>query len=172
LSSSAWRLLCLKYLSIGGTVFVDLFRRRGFSRAVPFIPVCATYSSMRLLNIRSAVGIVGATVMPHSLFLGSHLATQDRLANDSKRDLPPFSDTSMLHQMTSLQRILRSIRYTFNWRRLFYISHSDETSYPPNVRTHADRENNKLSFVRSHMYHGMADVITSLMGFAVIINSL
>ena len=52
------------------------------------------------------------------------------------------------------------------------MSHSDDTSYPQNVLTHADRENNKLSFVRSHMYHGMADVIASLMGFAVIINSL
>ena len=105
--------------------------------------------------------------MPHSLFLGSRLATQDRLAKDSETDLPKFSE-----QMTLSQRALRSIRSTFSWRRLFSISRSDETSYPPNVLTHGDRENNELCFVKSHMYHGMADVIASLMGFAVIINSL
>jgi metal iron transporter len=121
---------------------------------------------------RSAVGILGSTVMPHGLFLGSRLATQDRLANDSESDLPKFPETTSSRQMTLSQRMLRSIRSAFSWRRLFSISRSDETSYPPNVLTHADRENNKLGFVRSHMYHGMADVIASLMSFAVIINSL
>ncbi|KIY53634.1 putative transporter of the NRAMP family [Fistulina hepatica ATCC 64428] len=62
-----------------------------------------------------SVGILGATVMPHSLFLGSALATQDRLAMKS---------------------------------------------------------NNSLSFIRAHMYHGMVDVAGSLLGFAVLINSL
>ncbi|KAG6380773.1 natural resistance-associated macrophage protein-domain-containing protein [Boletus reticuloceps] len=40
------------------------------------------------------------------------------------------------------------------------------------VKTHADRENNGLSFVNSHLSHGIADVVTSLMGVAVVINSL
>lgn len=128
--------------------------------------MCIPYFSVRLLIVVSAVGIVGATVMPHSLFLGSHLATQDRLAKDSERDLPKFSETLSSHRM------LRSIRYIFSWRRLFSISRSDETRYPPNVLTHADRENNKLGFVKSHIYHGMVDVAASLMTFAVIINSL
>lgn len=151
--------------------FADLFRPKNFSQAVLSIPVCILYLSIRLLIVVSAVGIVGATVMPHSLFLGSHLATQDRLANP-ERDLPKFSETSSSHQMTLYQRRLRYIRYIFSWRRLFSISHSDETGYPPNVLTHADRENNKLGFVKSHIYHGMVDVAASLMTFAVIINSL
>ncbi|KAF8559925.1 Nramp-domain-containing protein [Imleria badia] len=134
-----------------------------------FIPSNGLFSSGSLYT---SVGVLGATVMPHSLFLGSRLATQDRLAKDSETDLPKCLETSSSHQMTLSQRVIRSIRSTFSWGRLFSISRSDETSYPPNVLTHADRENNNISFVRSHMYHGMADVISSLMGFAVIINSL
>ncbi|KAG8219408.1 natural resistance-associated macrophage protein-domain-containing protein [Butyriboletus roseoflavus] len=106
------------------------------------------------------------------LFLGSHLATQDRLAKDSERELPKISQTPSPHQMTLSQRMLGSIRHLFSWRRLFSISRSDETSYPPSVKTHADRENNKLGFIKSHIYHGMVDVAASLMSVAVIINSL
>ncbi|KAI9570157.1 natural resistance-associated macrophage protein-domain-containing protein [Boletus coccyginus] len=123
-------------------------------------------------SIYTSVGVLGATVMPHGLFLGSRLATQDRLGKDSETDLPKFPETSSSRSMTLSQRVIRSIHSAFNWRRLFSVSHSNETSYPPDVLTHADWENNKLGFVRSHMYHGMADVITSLMGFAVIINSM
>ena len=31
-------------------------------------------------SVYLAVGILGATVMPHAIFLGSHLATQDRIS--------------------------------------------------------------------------------------------
>lgn len=115
-----------------------------------------------------AVGIIGATVMPHTLFLGSHLATQDRLAV-SKGDFS--QDPNDVHRKTLLQRVLESTRHIFNWRILFHISPSDKTLYPPNMLTHADRENNSLDFVRTHIYHGMVDMIGSLMGFAVVINS-
>ncbi|KAG9313960.1 smf Mn2+ and Fe2+ transporter [Chiua virens] len=118
-------------------------------------------------SLYTAVGIIGATVMPHSLFLGSHLATQDRLAKDP--DSPKFPSESP--QMTVSQRMLQSIRRMFSWRRLFSISRSDETRYPRDVLTHADRGNSTLDFIRAHIYHGMADVIISLMGLAVIINS-
>ncbi|KAF9225332.1 smf Mn2+ and Fe2+ transporter [Gyrodon lividus] len=122
----------------------------------------------------TAVGIIGATVMPHSLFLGSHLATQDRL---SKQAPTTFSHSSFLQPQTSsqptttlLRRLHQSV--TRRSRKLFSVSPSDETSYPSDVLTHTDRENNVLGFVRSHIYHGMADVVMSLLGFAVIINSL
>ena len=84
-------------------------------------------------------------------------ATQDRLAKDSETnsDLPKLSETSASRQMTLSQRVLRSIRFAFSWRRLFSMSRSGDTSYPSNVLTHADWENNKLDFVRSHMYHSM-----------------
>jgi metal iron transporter len=39
-------------------------------------------------------------------------------------------------------------------------------------KSHEHRENNALEFVQSHLYHGIVDVVGSLLGFAVIINAL
>ncbi|KAG6331720.1 hypothetical protein ID866_7370 [Astraeus odoratus] len=140
----------------------------------------------------TTVGILGATIMPHSLFLGSHLATQDRLAlkqdhtpsetssfdssqrrsflqclqNFFKRPLRALSCDDISQNATFFQRIRILLRRTFSVLR------SDETNYPADVFTHADRENNTWAFVRSHIYHGMVDMVVSLLGFAVIINSL
>ncbi|ESK86095.1 transporter protein smf2 [Moniliophthora roreri MCA 2997] len=75
----------------------------------------------------TSVGILGATVMPHSLFLGSALATQDRIT-------PP-------------------------------------SEYATNAKSHSERNNNSLAFVKGHLYHGIVDVALSLLGFAVVINS-
>ncbi|ETW87567.1 Mn2+ and Fe2+ transporter of the NRAMP family [Heterobasidion irregulare TC 32-1] len=63
--------------------------------------------------IYTAVGILGATVMPHAIFLGSFLATQDRVRPD----------------------------------------------------------NNSLEFIQAHLGHGIVDMVMSLLGVAVPINS-
>ncbi|KAK0447836.1 putative transporter of the NRAMP family [Desarmillaria tabescens] len=81
----------------------------------------------------TSVGIIGATVMPHSLFLGSALA------------------------YTGPQ--------TFK-QRLWSVFRIPPMS-PPQTP-----ENNPLSFVKTHLYHGIADVVISLLCFAVVINSL
>ncbi|KAF8971905.1 natural resistance-associated macrophage protein-domain-containing protein [Flammula alnicola] len=78
-------------------------------------------------GVYTSVGIIGATVMPHSLFLGSALATQDR---------PPAS------------------------------------AYSTAATRHSERQNNSFEFIRAHIYHGTVDVVGSLLGFAVMINSL
>ncbi|KIJ22188.1 hypothetical protein PAXINDRAFT_106082 [Paxillus involutus ATCC 200175] len=136
-----------------------------------FVPSKGLFANGALYT---SVGIIGATVMPHSLFLGSHLATQDRV---SKKPQKTFSESSLLQPQTSsgptstlLRRLHQSV--TRHLRKLFIASPSDETSYPSDVFTHKDRKNNALGFVSSHIYHGMIDVVVSLMGFAVIINSL
>ncbi|KAJ7922848.1 putative transporter of the NRAMP family, partial [Mycena leptocephala] len=90
-------------------------------------------------GLYTSVGILGATVMPHSLFLGSALATQDRLTTE----IPP--------EAVKLEPLK--------------VADSRET-------THADRENNSLAFIRAHLNHGIIDVVGSLLGFAVLINSL
>ncbi|KAF8845983.1 smf Mn2+ and Fe2+ transporter [Paxillus ammoniavirescens] len=137
-----------------------------------FVPSKGLFANGALYT---SVGIIGATVMPHSLFLGSHLATQDRV---SKKPKKTFSESSLSQPQMSLGpststllgRLHQSV--TRHLRKLFIASPSDETSYPSDVLTHKDRENNALGFVSSHIYHGMIDVVVSLMGFAVIINSL
>ncbi|KAJ3894222.1 natural resistance-associated macrophage protein-domain-containing protein [Lentinula edodes] len=94
----------------------------------------------------TSVGILGATVMPHSLFLGSALATQDR-------DSPPES------QYPSFAQVFRT---------------HPETTYGAkyNIRRHEDWENNSFDFVKRHLYHGIVDMTGSLLGFAVVINSM
>ncbi|KAK0203868.1 natural resistance-associated macrophage protein [Desarmillaria ectypa] len=94
----------------------------------------------------TSVGILGATVMPHSLFLGSALATQDRVmakSVDEEEEKP--------------EKLRQRIRSAF---RMAPIS-------PPETSN-----SNSLSFIRLHLYHGIADVVLSLLCFAVVINSL
>ncbi|KAK0217351.1 natural resistance-associated macrophage protein [Armillaria nabsnona] len=94
----------------------------------------------------TSVGILGATVMPHSIFLGSALATQDRVATKSVEE-----------EEEKPVKLRQRIRSTF---RMAPIS-------PPLTLS-----NNSLSFIKLHLYHGIADVVLSLLCFAVVINSL
>ncbi|KAF9245676.1 smf Mn2+ and Fe2+ transporter [Melanogaster broomeanus] len=132
-----------------------------------FVPSKKLFSNGALYT---SVGIIGATVMPHSLFLGSHLATQDRLSNGPTKTFSECSFSQSQPPATLLRRLYQSAARCL--RRLVSVSPSDKTGYPPDVLTHSDRENNVLSFVKSHIYHGMIDVMLSLLGFAVAINSM
>ncbi|KAK0192473.1 natural resistance-associated macrophage protein [Armillaria mellea] len=93
----------------------------------------------------TSVGILGATVMPHSIFLGSALATQDRVAIKS------------VEEEEKPMKLRQRIQSAF---RMAPIS-------PPQTLS-----NNSLSFIKLHLYHGIADVVLSLLCFAVVINSL
>ncbi|EGO05421.1 hypothetical protein SERLA73DRAFT_44261 [Serpula lacrymans var. lacrymans S7.3] len=138
-----------------------------------FVPSKEIFASGGLYT---SVGILGATVMPHSLFLGSHLATQDRISSTPLKSFPSMASSSYAYQEGTdtsharhslFGRLIQSTRsYIIG---LFYISHSDTIA---THKTHADRDNNELAFVRAHLYHGIVDVVSSLLGFAVIINSL
>lgn len=99
--------------------------------------------------------------MPHSLFIGSALATQDRM---SVKDVP----TSIHPQIKSFQDLARWLMSRLRSPRPVN-TRQDSSSQPKN---HLERENNSFAFVRTHLYHGIADLVVSLMGFAVIINSL
>ncbi|KAJ6627937.1 smf Mn2+ and Fe2+ transporter-like protein [Mycena sp. CBHHK59/15] len=121
-------------------------------------------------GLYTSVGILGATVMPHSLFLGSALATQNRLIVEEKLEPPsPVADlrettSKTLCEPSTLLRILGFFAAPFR-------------TPPPSpsstaVQRHADRENNTLAFIQAHLYHGVFDVVGSLLGFAVLINSL
>lgn len=145
-----------------------------------FLPSKALFANGALYT---TVGILGATIMPHSLFLGSHLATQDRVASSSLEEVHTRSETSSLdcsrHKHGDADDGPASTRLTTFPERLrkrlgkaFSLRGSGEVKYPANVLTHRDRENNSLEFIWAHIYHGMANMVFSLLGFAVIINSL
>ena len=105
-----------------------------------------------------AVGIIGATVIPHGLFLGSALATQDR-ASVKPIALP---STPNVH-LTGPKGFIRMLPKHF--RPIYVDNLHDSTS-------HADRPNNPLSFVKAHLHHGVVDLVVNLLGLAVIINSM
>ncbi|KAG6919880.1 hypothetical protein DXG01_015588 [Tephrocybe rancida] len=141
-----------------------------------YLPSKHVFSSGALYT---SVGILGATVMPHSLFLGSALATQDRISPAPQPvDSPLRKDfdcqasfTSTLNASTKPKSRLQLI-----------LSESREVVYAPfrkpraseyatRATRHADRENRPYGFVKAHIHHGVVDVVISLLGFAVLVNS-
>lgn len=98
--------------------------------------------------------------MPHALYLGSHMATQDRLSvTPAAPELPTPSTSNGRRSFRSFVRGMFSIRRT---------QHGDEVDV---TTPYGERENNTLAFVKSHLGHGIADIVLSLLGFAVAINS-
>ena len=107
-----------------------------------------------------AVGILGATVMPHALFLGSYLATHDRVGPEPV--LPSPTATAPLNLRDKVWAWFKS---------LFTITRAERRAAARDYRDKYGRENNDLSFIRAHLSHGLVDVIMSLLAVAVPINS-
>lgn len=106
--------------------------------------------------------------MPHSIFLGSALATQDRVSITIKS--APSSQERRTYK-TAVHAFLRKFTITkASVSRLFHMSPLKEGSADP--RSHEEHENNTLGFVKAHIYHGIVDMAISLLGFAVLINAL
>ncbi|KAK7058324.1 Manganese transporter smf1 [Paramarasmius palmivorus] len=100
--------------------------------------------------------------MPHALFLGSYLATQDRVSLPSSVVALPAP---------TVQRTVRSCLKDF-FGKYFYVTKAERDAAARDYRTkYGERINNPLSFIRQHLYHTITDVVTSLLGFAIPINS-
>ena len=99
--------------------------------------------------------------MPHALFLGSMMATQDRVS-DAPQSLIPLPPS----QATIKSRIRRTIL------NLFRIDRADrETSTKDYRSKYGERENSSLTFIHQHLFHGIVDIVSSLVAIAVPINS-
>ncbi|KAJ3976341.1 natural resistance-associated macrophage protein-domain-containing protein [Lentinula raphanica] len=142
----------------------------------------------------TSVGILGATVMPHSLFLGSALSTQDRESTPESQptnahtssstdiDFPAHDLTAESTKDKDTPEAQSSRSHAFEWRifqpfrfilvRVFRTHPEITYGSRYSVRRHVDWENNSFDFVKRHLYHGMVDVTGSLLGFAVVINSM
>ncbi|EJD54440.1 smf Mn2+ and Fe2+ transporter [Auricularia subglabra TFB-10046 SS5] len=107
--------------------------------------------------IYTSIGILGATVMPHALFLGSSLATLDRVAEDSS--VPPSSSCCS----TNSQYIKQTVK------SLFGTESTDEEAVL--AKRHSEWQNRSPTFILEHLKHGVVDMIASLLGFAMVINS-
>lgn len=133
----------------------DVFK--GFVPSKTLIDPGALYTGNRSLRYLlcnciaktpSAIGIIGATVMPHALFLGSSLATLDRVSRAPT--LLPRPSTSQTSILDSVIGYMHSVIY-FRW-------HAGDEDGPDRRTRHAYRENNSISFVCSHLRHGIVDI--------------
>ena len=97
--------------------------------------------------------------MPHALYLGSHLATQDRVSSFSEPvGLPAPASNGQRSYMRMMRRLFAVGRTT---------NHDERDVTTP----YGDRENNSQSFIKAHLTHGIIDIVVCLLGFAVAINS-
>lgn len=140
------------------------------------------HSTLAHVVIFAAIGILGATVMPHSLFLGSALATQEREdeaeAFEAETRSGWGSGSSLLSTFVEKARtfvlkvkagLTRDSVYR-SMKRAFYMGRVHEEGKPP--RNHAEHENHSVSFVQRHLTHGIVDMVVSLLGIALVINAL
>jgi len=110
---------------------------------------------------------MGATVMPHSLFIGSALATQDRVEYREKDDwVDSDSEVTQVRPTSLVQRAIQAVKRTVK-----HAFAKPPPSFYAQATKHSERENNPFGFVKAHLYHGTIDVAGSLLGFAVLINS-
>ncbi len=88
------------------------------------------------------------------------MATQDRVSTTPAS--PELPAPSSSNGRRSIRAILRGM---FSFGRTQREDELDVTT------PYGERENNSLSFIKSHLAHGVADIVLSLLGFAVAINS-
>ncbi|KAF5360815.1 hypothetical protein D9756_005194 [Leucocoprinus leucothites] len=123
-------------------------------------------------GLYAAIGIIGATVMPHSLFLGSALATQDRInmkpLGDEEFSKAANRTNSSLVPQSAPQRMMADMQTSIG----NFFKAPPASGHATEVTRHSEHENNTYDFVRAHVYHGMIDMTISLLGFAVVINSM
>ncbi|PPQ94583.1 hypothetical protein CVT25_011895 [Psilocybe cyanescens] len=130
-------------------------------------------------GVYTSVGILGATVMPHSLFLGSALATQDRISFRSHKDIKTLTALSTKESEESLpaapperQSLFRRAYEECKYSVLDAFRKPPASMFATAATRHSERQNNPYEFIRAHIYHGTFDIVGSLLGFAVMINSL
>ncbi|EIW64452.1 natural resistance-associated macrophage protein [Trametes versicolor FP-101664 SS1] len=138
-----------------------------------FVPSKTVIQSNALYT---SIGIIGATVMPHSLFLGSALATQDRVdhlpdpAKEAQEQLRTLDSVSSASSDSSKKLSLVGYIRAGVKRHIRIANITDVAR--PDLASHAEHTNRPYSFVRLHLYHGIVDMVISLLGLAVVINSM
>ncbi|CAE7115241.1 unnamed protein product [Rhizoctonia solani] len=139
----------------------------------------------------TSIGILGATVMPHAIFLGSSLATLDRVSPaPSLADLPAPTTNQSLTFWQKINRLRKSMVYverkppgnplmntTANVSGQVEVKESEtmSVSFPskddelasPMGKSHpaASRKylNNSVEFIRAHLKHAIVDIGRSIM---------
>jgi metal iron transporter len=79
--------------------------------------------------------------MPHALFLGSSLATQDRVGVHTPKSLPPPSNQTVISKPTTRQRL----------RALLVPTKVEVTPVDPSLGS-------RLQFIKAHLTHAIFDI--------------
>ncbi|KZT73251.1 Nramp-domain-containing protein [Daedalea quercina L-15889] len=141
-----------------------------------FLPSATAFGPAAL---PTTIGLLGATIMPHSLFLGSALAARQREPEEEEAlGEKPEAWTSNLSLAEKSRSIMSNIKAGFSTdslirsaKRAFHMGRvPDEERRLP--KTHSEHENHSLGFVRRHFSYGHRNTMISLLGLVLVINSL
>ncbi|KAG6829287.1 hypothetical protein H0H92_005041 [Tricholoma furcatifolium] len=104
--------------------------------------------------------------MPHALFLGSSLASQNRVSPNGDQVLS-LPSAPRRPRPTTLKA-----RATELFAPLFRVTRAERVAAVRDLRTrYGEHENNRLAFVRQHLGHSITDIVSSLLFIAIPINS-
>ncbi|KAG8746729.1 hypothetical protein FRC10_004033 [Ceratobasidium sp. 414] len=217
----AFELLLMSLVLVVFVVFIILIKKidpvwsNVFNGYLPSKPTPSIQTLFQPGALYTSIGILGATVMPHALFLGSSLATLNRVSDPIIHTTLPYHEQKRTY--TFWQQFGRARR------ALFWVQRSPQSgslinqvtpttaaavdphelnntlpiarhASPPPVTALADvdlteveskvapqiqprvegyrgHKNNSLAFIRAHLGHAVIDIVMSLLGFAVSINS-
>src|SRR5690349_1395664 len=100
-----------------------------------------------------AIGIIGATVMPHSLFIGSALATQDRINyRPIESDKLALSATSTMESEQPLTPRSRVHFFLEKFKKFAARAfQKPRGEYANRATRHSEHECNPLPFVQAHI---------------------
>lgn len=136
-----------------------------------------------------AVGIIGATVMPHALFLGAKLGTIRRIEDDHDEKVEDVEELKALDgesraeisEMTVLSGgVLRSPRVpmsprgrstTSTHRHAPSLHMPHPTPMPEYPLKELPKSERSAKFIRIHLHHAQIDIAYSLFCFALVTNS-
>lgn len=130
-----------------------------------YLPSQAVVSSGALYV---SVGIIGATVMPHALFLGSKLGTIQRIdteTDDSAVEKSVGSPDGV--EMTPIATPRRRTRTGLSLQMPQPIP-MPTLPFPDETEDSVVRSE---GFIRTHLHHASVDIASSLFCFALIVNS-
>ncbi|KAG8941736.1 hypothetical protein FRC04_004113 [Tulasnella sp. 424] len=115
----------------------------------------------------TSIGIIGATVMPHALFLGSRLSTIDRLT-----PTPSASARSSATDLTAVEPDLPFLdRSVSKLKKILTHVEADEKDELRKVAVEANSDCVGVGWIRTHLTHATVDIVLSLFCFAITINS-
>ena len=124
-----------------------------------------------------SVGIIGATVMPHALFLGSKLGTIERMdfpeldeADEEQDGTKTAEAEGMPLDKMATPRVRTRSRSMANMGPSLHMPHP--TPMPSLPLTPRDESQARsLRSIKIHVHHAQVDIVISLFSFALVVNS-